>query len=268
MNAHSPISPTIVHLPVDDLIPYENNPRDNEAAVDAVKQSIIEFGFLVPIVVDEQNVIVAGHTRFAAIQRLLAENPENAAHYSQVPCVVAGHLNEQQINAFRLIDNKTSELATWNFDLLAGEIGALYDSGISLTDFGWTQEEIDCLNSVVSADCLVDSEAAAMVDDGAQAAGHVPRNRALTKDGTGVRITFGELGFFVDLVDYKEWFDELMKMNEYDPRAVVEHIAESMGLLQAKLKRDERVRSGEVSPEAEEALQPVAQTEQEEALAQ
>jgi hypothetical protein len=248
----------ISHVHVDDLIPYENNPRDNTQAIAAVRASIEEFGFLVPVVVDENNVIVAGHTRYAAVRQLCDESEENAAKYAAIPCVVATGLTEEQVTAFRLIDNKTSELATWNFDLLAGEISALHDSGIPLTNFGWSQEEIDCLNSVVSSDCLLDTEAAAMVAEGAQPMGHVPRDRTRTKDGTGVRITFGELGFFVDLEDYKVWYDELMKMHEYDPRGVIEHVAEQMGLLPAKLARDERVKSGEISPEAEEAFDPVA----------
>lgn len=241
----------ITHVHVDELVPYDLNPRDNSTAVAAVKASILEFGFLVPVVVDEDNVLVAGHTRYAAVRELI---DEGHTAYASIPCVIASGLTEEQIRAFRLIDNKTSELATWNFDLLAGEIAALYDSGISLVDFGWSQEEIDCLNSVVSNDCLLDSEAAAMAADGAQPMGHVPRDRTRTSDGTGVRITFGELGFFIDLTDYKVWYDELMKMHEFDPRQVIEHVAEQMGLLPAKLARDARIKSGEVQPEAEEVF--------------
>lgn len=92
----------IVEKKVADLIPYENNPRKNDDAVDAVAASIKEFGFKVPIVIDENNVIVAGHTRLKAAQKIGLKT---------VPCIVADDLNDDQIRAFRLADNKTSELA-------------------------------------------------------------------------------------------------------------------------------------------------------------
>lgn len=84
------------------LIPYENNPRLNNSAVEAVANSIRKFGFKVPIVIDKNNVIVAGHTRYKAVQTL---------GYETVPCVIADDLTEDQIKAFRLVDNKTSELS-------------------------------------------------------------------------------------------------------------------------------------------------------------
>ena len=103
----------IINLPIEDLIPYENNPRHNESAVDAVAESIRQFGFLVPIVIDSNNVIAAGHTRLLAAQKL---------DMKEVPCVKAEDLNEEQIRAFRLADNKTGELATWDFEKLDLEL--------------------------------------------------------------------------------------------------------------------------------------------------
>lgn len=94
----------IVSLRLDELTPYENNPRQNDAAVDAVAASIKQFGFKVPIVVDANNVIVAGHTRFKAATKLGLDT---------VPCVVADDLTEEQVKAFRLADNKVGELAEW-----------------------------------------------------------------------------------------------------------------------------------------------------------
>lgn len=105
----------IVSLKLSELHPYENNPRQNDDAVDAVAASIKEFGFKVPIVVDKNNVIVAGHTRYKAAKKLKLKT---------VPCVVADDLSEEQVNAFRLADNKTGELALWDeekLDKRAGE---------------------------------------------------------------------------------------------------------------------------------------------------
>ena len=101
---------------VDDLIPYENNPRNNDEAVDYVAESIKEFGFKVPIVIDKNNVIVAGHTRYKACKKL---------NINEVPCLVADDLTDEQIKAFRLADNKVAEVATWDFEKLDLELSNL-----------------------------------------------------------------------------------------------------------------------------------------------
>src|SRR5690554_7662736 len=103
----------IVMKQVTELKEYENNPRNNEAAVDAVAKSIEEFGFKVPIVITSEDVIVAGHTRLKASKKL---------GLTEVPCIIADDLTEEQIKAFRLADNKTAELATWNFEALMDEL--------------------------------------------------------------------------------------------------------------------------------------------------
>ena len=100
----------IVYKKVKDLIPYENNPRNNDGAVDYVANSIKEFGFKVPVVVDKDNVVVAGHTRLKACEKLGIE---------EVPCIVADDLTEDQIKAFRIADNKVSEYSTWDNEKLA-----------------------------------------------------------------------------------------------------------------------------------------------------
>ena len=94
----------IMEMNVEELKPYENNPRNNDDAVEAVAASIREFGFKVPIIIDENGVIIAGHTRLKAAQRLGME---------KVPVIQADDLTEQQVRAFRLADNKVAELATW-----------------------------------------------------------------------------------------------------------------------------------------------------------
>ncbi len=106
----------IVKRKLADIVPYERNPRRNEAAIEAVAASIREFGFRQPIVVDKQGVIVAGHTRFAAAKRLGLE---------AVPVVVADDLTPEQVRAYRIADNSTAEKAEWDLDLLALELDAL-----------------------------------------------------------------------------------------------------------------------------------------------
>ena len=101
---------------VKDLIPDPDNPRKNEAAVPGVKASIENFGFRVPIVIDAEGHVAAGHTRLLAAQELGLE---------EVPCVVADQLTEKQLKAFQLADNKTGEFATWDVGLLATELDSL-----------------------------------------------------------------------------------------------------------------------------------------------
>lgn len=119
----------IVSLRLDELTPYENNPRQNDAAVDAVAASIKQFGFKVPIVVDANNIIVAGHTRFKAAAKLGLDT---------VPCVVADDLTEEQVKAFRLADNKVGELAEWDTEKLSQELAGILD--IDMEQFGFSSE--------------------------------------------------------------------------------------------------------------------------------
>lgn len=115
----------IVTLPLSDIHPYAKNPRRNDEAVKNVAASIREFGFLVPLVIDSNHEIVAGHTRFKAAQSLGMKT---------VPCVIADELTEDQIKAFRLADNKVGELAAWDMDLLPLELA---DIAMPMTDFGF-----------------------------------------------------------------------------------------------------------------------------------
>ena len=92
---------------VSGLIPYQNNPRNNEAAVEPVMNSIKEFGFRVPVLISETDEVIAGHTRILAAKRLEIE---------KVPCIKICDLSEEQIKAFRLADNKVSEFSNWDFE--------------------------------------------------------------------------------------------------------------------------------------------------------
>lgn len=120
----------IEEMRVADLIPYENNPRKNDEAVEAVAASIKEFGFKVPIIVDADNVIIAGHTRLKAAQLLGMES---------VPVIRADDLTDEQVKAFRLADNKTSELAVWDFEQLQQELDNI--TGIDMNEFGFATLE-------------------------------------------------------------------------------------------------------------------------------
>lgn len=114
---------------VADLNPYENNPRLNDGAVDAVAASIKEFGFKVPIVVDSDGVIVTGHTRLKAAKKLGIDT---------VPVIVADDLTPEQVKAFRLADNKTGELAQWDLDKLDIELDGIDE--IDMGDFGFDMD--------------------------------------------------------------------------------------------------------------------------------
>lgn len=116
----------IIEMKIGDIIPYEKNPRKNDEAVKYVAESIKQFGFKVPIVIDKNNVIVAGHTRYKASKELMLE---------KVPCIVADDLTEEQIKAYRLADNKVAEQAGWDFELLGIELDELCD--YDMTDFGF-----------------------------------------------------------------------------------------------------------------------------------
>lgn len=114
-----------------DLIPYDKNPRRNDAAVEKVAASIREFGFKVPIIIDTEGVIVAGHTRLKAAELL---------QLKKVPCIIADDLTEEQIKAFRLADNKTAEFSNWDFELLTEELDEITD--IDMSEFGFEIENI------------------------------------------------------------------------------------------------------------------------------
>lgn len=115
----------LVKLPISKIKPYPNNPRKNDSAVDAVAESIRQCEYIAPIVVDENNVVLAGHTRLKALKKL---------GYEEAECVVKTGLTEEQKRKYRLLDNKTNELAEWDFDLLADELDGLDFDGF---DFGF-----------------------------------------------------------------------------------------------------------------------------------
>lgn len=122
----------IIEINISDIKEYENNPRNNENAIGPVANSIKEFGFKVPIILDRDNVIVAGHTRIRAAKKLGLET---------VPCVIADDLTPEQIKAFRLADNKVGEIAEWDFTKLEEELKAIQDIDMSDFEFDMTMFE-------------------------------------------------------------------------------------------------------------------------------
>ena len=118
-------------LKINDIIPYEKNARKNDHAVDAVAKSIEQCTYVAPIVVDENNVILAGHTRWKAMKKL---------GRTECECIVKDGLTEEQKKKYRLLDNKTNELADWDFDLLSDELEGL-DFGDLQLDWGVGQKE-------------------------------------------------------------------------------------------------------------------------------
>ena len=126
----------IIKIKVEDLIPYVNNPRNNENAIDKVASSIQEFGFKVPIVIDKNNVVITGHTRLLASKKL---------GLKEVPVIKADDLTEAQVKAFRIADNKTSEYSKWDNELLKLEIDTLKDLDFDLELTGLKEYEIDSL---------------------------------------------------------------------------------------------------------------------------
>lgn len=129
----------IIKLKIADIVPYDKNPRKNDGAVDAVAESIKQCGYCAPIVIDEDNVILAGHTRLKALKKL---------KYKECECVRKVGMTEEQKRKYRLLDNKTNELAEWDIDLLKGEL-----DGLDFLDFDF------------GFDIGIESEPQAIVED-------------------------------------------------------------------------------------------------------
>lgn len=117
----------VVMLNIKEVHPYERNARKNDGAVDYVVNSIQSFGWRVPLLIDQNNVLIAGHTRFKAAKKLGIE---------MVPCVKVEDLTDEQVKAFRLVDNKTQELSSWDFSKLMGELKGIDAFDMSLVGFG------------------------------------------------------------------------------------------------------------------------------------
>ncbi len=125
---------TFKQVKVKDIIPYAGNPRINDGAVEVVLNSIADFGFRKPIIVDEGMVILAGHTRLKALKRLGAED---------VAVAVVKGLSEDQKAAYRIMDNRAGELSGFDFGMVAGEIESFAGSGIDMERYGFEPPKVD-----------------------------------------------------------------------------------------------------------------------------
>lgn len=124
----------VVLVDINKIIPYEKNARKNDSAVKYVAESIKQFGFRQPLILDKDNVIICGHTRLKAAKKL---------NISQVPCIIAEDLTEEQVKAYRLADNKVSEKSEWDFDLLDAEIAELPEFDFESLGFEFVEEEVE-----------------------------------------------------------------------------------------------------------------------------
>lgn len=136
----------IQYINLNDIVPYASNPRNNDGdAVDRVAASIKEYGFNVPIVIDKDNVIITGHTRYKAANKL---------KLNEVPCIRAEHLSPAQVKAYRIADNKVSEYSKWNDELLTIEMEQLQELSLDLELTGFEEWEIEHLLNPLSDDDL------------------------------------------------------------------------------------------------------------------
>ncbi|QDU44519.1 Modification methylase DpnIIB [Symmachiella dynata] len=139
----------IEQWPIARVNPYPNNPRCNDQAIDAVAKSIEEFGFRQPVVVDQEGVIIVGHTRHKAALKL---------NFKKIPVHVAKELSPAQVRAYRLADNKTNELAEWDYNLLPIELSELEQSGFDLGLIGFDADELSKLLSPDGKEGLTDPD--------------------------------------------------------------------------------------------------------------
>ena len=136
----------VVEIEITKLKPYKKNARFNENAVPKVAESIRQFGFKVPIVVDKNMVVITGHTRLASAKQLGLE---------KVPCIIADDLTPKQVKAFRLVDNRTSEFASWNYELLQTELESL---DLDLSDFEFPDLTYEDTMSAEELESMLDDD--------------------------------------------------------------------------------------------------------------
>lgn len=144
----------IIYKKLEELKPYANNPRFNDDAVEYVKNSINQFGFKVPIIIDQDGEIIAGHTRYKASLELKLK---------EVPCIIADDLTEEQIKQFRLVDNKVAEKSTWNYELLEEELADLKELGIDMEEYGFEDLEIEDDDFIPDTEITKEKEAKTVI---------------------------------------------------------------------------------------------------------
>ena len=124
----------IIYKKTSELKPYQNNPRVNDDAVESTKQSILICGFITPIIIDEEGVIIAGHTRLKAAQEL---------EIKELPCIVMDEKDPDLVRQYRIIDNKTQDQSSWNIPKLIEELSGLQEMNLEAFCFGEFKTEDD-----------------------------------------------------------------------------------------------------------------------------
>lgn len=186
---------TIETINLSELHPYENNPRVNDDAAAKLQDSIRTFGFRVPMLIDKDNVIVAGHTRYKAAQALGLE---------AVPCIRIEGLTDDQIRAFRIADNKYGELSHWDTDLLKGELSFLKDVDFDMESLGFNPYELQSYLEPFTFEYSEEDSA----DENEPAS-----NVAETENGTHEFPTSGRIIIWYDNDDEYDWLTEKLKLN-------------------------------------------------------
>lgn len=209
---------TIEYRGIDEVHDYEFNPRNNAEAIEVVRQSIRQFGFINPIIVDQDDIIVVGHTRRAA---------GRLEGYTRVPTIKAEHLTEKQIAAFRIVDNKVGEVATWNYELLAKEIADM--EGVDMTLFGFSQEQVDCLEGMVEDDCLFALAQEGGETDVTNSAENAPENAKNVAPAT-TRFVLGEFVIHMPATTYQAWAREIREDCEFSQDKINEEILRRLGV--------------------------------------
>lgn len=144
----------IVELQIDEIVPYKDNPRVNKDAVNVVKNSLSKFGWQQPLVLDKDKEIVVGHTRYYAAHEL---------GMKKIPCLIATDLDAEKIKAYRIMDNKSSEYASWNYGLLTKEMQDILElGGLDLTYTGFSDREIENMIDDIDVEIQADDEVARM----------------------------------------------------------------------------------------------------------
>jgi ParB-like chromosome segregation protein Spo0J len=192
-------------ISVDKVIPYARNPRITAHAVDKVAASIKEFGFRQPIVVDGEMVIIAGHVRHLAAQKL---------GLKKVPVHVADNLTAVQVKAYRIADNRTGEDAEWDREMLALEIGELEEADFDNTVLGFEPAELEQLHRGV----------AGLLGDGVESGEDLPIDEADT------RATIGPYSFIIPRAQYLKWIEALKQEVGFDKEAINNELKNRLGL--------------------------------------
>ena len=187
------------------LVPYARNPRITAHAVDKVAASIKEFGFRQPIVVDNEMVIIAGHVRYLASQKL---------ELKKVPVHVADGLSAEQVKAYRIADNRTGEEAQWDNEMLALEIGELEAANFDKSLLGFEVSELEQLQKTIDG----------LLTDGIDSDEEKPIEEADT------RATIGPYSFEIPRAEYLTWIEEIKQEVGFDKEAIVNELQRRLGL--------------------------------------